>query len=68
MVEDAAFVWIVHRTPLNLWKPYVKGVPMEPGKVNTNPGLSWPGFAMISTHPTEIYMNIDAVKGIPTVP
>ena len=68
MVEDAAFVWIVHRTPLNLWKPYVKGVPMEPGKVNRNPGLSWPGFAMISTHPTEIYMNIDAVKGIPTVP
>jgi hypothetical protein len=61
-------VWIVHRTPLNLWKPYIKGVPMQPGKVNTNPGMSWPGFAMISTHPTEIYIGAEGAEFRKSIP
>lgn len=43
MVEECAFVFCIHRTPVNLWKPYVKGAPMAPGKVNTNRGVAWPG-------------------------
>jgi ABC-type oligopeptide transport system substrate-binding subunit len=42
MTESFAFVWIVHRTPVNLWKPYLKGEGFQPGKVNTNPGWAWP--------------------------
>ncbi len=68
LVEDAAFIFIVHRTPLNLWKPYIKGTPMLPGKVNTNPGLSWPGFAMISTHPTELYIGAEAAQFRTNIP
>jgi peptide/nickel transport system substrate-binding protein/oligopeptide transport system substrate-binding protein len=45
MTESAAFVWLVTRTPLNLYKPYIKGPAMAPGKVNTNPGVAWPGLS-----------------------
>ena len=53
MTESAAFVWAVHRTPLNLWKPYIKGSVMAPGKVNTNPGVPWPGMQTMIWRPQE---------------
>jgi ABC-type oligopeptide transport system substrate-binding subunit len=45
MTESCAFIWITTRTPLNLWKPYLKGPGFLPGKVNTNPGWAWPANA-----------------------
>jgi peptide/nickel transport system substrate-binding protein/oligopeptide transport system substrate-binding protein len=45
MTESCAFIWITTRTPLNLWKPYLKGPGFLPGKVNTNPGWAWPSGA-----------------------
>lgn len=48
MVESAAFLWIVHRTELRLWKPYVKGEQMAPGQTNTNPGVAWPGVSTMN--------------------
>jgi peptide/nickel transport system substrate-binding protein/oligopeptide transport system substrate-binding protein len=62
MVEDAAFIWAVHRTNVALYKPYVKGSFMEPGKVNTAIGITWPGFSMISTAPETIYISKDVEK------
>jgi len=44
MTESCAFIWMVTRTPLNMWKPYLKGSAFQPGKVNTNPGVAWPGM------------------------
>jgi ABC-type transport system substrate-binding protein len=60
MVESGAFVWAVHRTPLNLFKPYVKGSVMLPGKVNTNPGYAWPGFSSMCLNAAEVYIGKEA--------
>jgi peptide/nickel transport system substrate-binding protein/oligopeptide transport system substrate-binding protein len=64
MVEDAAFVWAVHRTPLNLWKPYLKGASFAPGKVNTNPGFAWPGLSSMNGAISEVYIgnNVDEYR------
>ncbi len=45
LTESFAFIWMVTRTPLNLWKPYLKGPGFLPGKVNKNPGWAWPANA-----------------------
>ncbi len=68
MVEDCAFIWAIHRTAVNLYKPYIKGEFMQPGKVNTAYGFTWPGFSMISTAPETVYIGkeiLDAKRPIP---
>lgn len=55
MVEECAFIWCIHRTPVNLWKPYIKGVPMEPGKININRGVARPNISAINGSASEIY-------------
>ncbi len=68
MVEECAFIWCVHRTPVNLWKPYVKGAPLEPGKINTNRGVAWPGVGAMNGAASEIYIGnnvLDYRKSIP---
>ncbi len=56
LTEDAGFIWIVHRTPLNLWKPYIKGEGMAPGQVNTNPGFAWPGASNMNGNSSTMYI------------
>ncbi|MCX6016970.1 MAG: peptide ABC transporter substrate-binding protein [Chloroflexi bacterium] len=68
MVEDAAFIWAVHRTNVALYKPYLKGSFMEPGKVNTAVGITWPGFSMISTAPETIYIGKEVETLRPSIP
>jgi ABC-type transport system substrate-binding protein len=62
LTEDAAFVWAVHRTPLNLYKPYVKGEQMLPGKVNTNPGVAWPGVGAMNGASSSTYIGKEALE------
>ncbi len=62
LTESCAFVWAVHRTPLNLFKPYVKGSVMLPGRVNTNPGWAWPGFTSMSLAPVEVYIGKEVAQ------
>ncbi len=60
MTESFAFIWIVHRTPVNLWKPYLKGPGMLPGAINTNPGFAWPGLlAAFTENPSTTYIGKD---------
>jgi hypothetical protein len=61
-------VWAVHRTPLNLFKPYIKGSVMAPSKINTNPGWAWPGFTSMSINSHEIYIGKEAVEMRPNLP
>jgi peptide/nickel transport system substrate-binding protein/oligopeptide transport system substrate-binding protein len=57
MTESFAFIWIVHRTPVNLWKPYLKSPGALPGKINTNPGYAWPGLlAAFTENPITTYI------------
>jgi peptide/nickel transport system substrate-binding protein/oligopeptide transport system substrate-binding protein len=56
MVESFAFVWIYHRTPVNLWKPYLKGPGFLPGKINTNPGWAWPANAGFTPYFETMYI------------
>jgi ABC-type transport system substrate-binding protein len=61
LTESAAFPWVVHRTALNLWKPYVKGEQMLPGKVNTNPGVAWPGISTMNGASSSTYIGKEVV-------
>ena len=68
MVESDAFIFSVHRTPLNLFKPYIRGSMMAPGKTNTNPGFSWPNISAMNGASSDIYIGnnvLDFRKSIP---
>ncbi len=62
LTESCAFVWCVHRTPLNLFKPYVKGSVMLPSRINTNPGWAWPGFTSMTLTPAEVYIGKEVAQ------
>ena len=67
-VESCAFIFSVHRTPLNLWKPYIRGTQMAPGKINTNPGFAWPGVSSFNGGSSDIYIGnnvLDFRKNLP---
>ena len=69
MVEECAFIWCIHRTPVNLWKPYIKGVPMEPGKINTNRGIAWPGPTnAMNGAASEIYIGNNVLEYRKSIP
>ncbi|MFN4294188.1 MAG: peptide ABC transporter substrate-binding protein [Thermoflexales bacterium] len=68
MVEECAFIWCIHRTPVNLWKPYIKGVPMEPGKVNTNRGVAWPNIGAMNGSASEIYIANNVLEYRKSIP
>lgn len=56
LVEDAPAVFIAFRTVPKLLKPYVKGQSLQPGKLNTVPGLSWPDYSVLANHVQEMYI------------
>jgi ABC-type transport system substrate-binding protein len=69
MVEECAFIWCIHRTPVNLWKPYIKGAPMEPGKINTNRGIAWPGPTnAMNGAASEIYIGNNVLEYRKSIP
>jgi len=68
LVEECAFVWCLHRTPVNLWKPYIKGAPMEPGKINTNRGVAWPGVSTFNGAASEIYIGNNVLEYRKSIP
>lgn len=69
MVEECAFIWCIHRTPVNLWKPYIKGAPMEPGKINTNRGVAWPGPTnAMNGASSEIYIGNNVLEYRKSIP
>jgi len=56
LTESCAFIWITHRTPVNLWKPYLKGPGFQPGKINTNPGWAWPANEGFTPYLSSMYI------------
>ncbi|MCS7055472.1 MAG: peptide ABC transporter substrate-binding protein [Thermoflexales bacterium] len=68
MVEECAFIFCIHRTPVNLWKPYIKGAPMEPGKVNLNRGVAWPGVSAMNGAASEIYIANNVLEFRKSIP
>jgi peptide/nickel transport system substrate-binding protein/oligopeptide transport system substrate-binding protein len=56
LVEDVPAVFIAFRTVPKLLKPYVKGQSLQPGKLNTVPGLSWPDYSVLANHVQEMYI------------
>lgn len=68
MVEECAFIFCIHRTPVNLWKPYIKGAPMEPGKINTNRGVAWPGVGAMNGAASEIYIANNVLEYRKSIP
>ncbi len=68
MVEECAFIWCIHRTPVNLWKPYIKGAPMEPGKININRGVAWPNIGAMNGSASEIYIANNVLEYRKSIP
>ncbi len=68
LTESCAFVWIYHRTPVNLWKPYLKGPGFLPGKVNTNPGWAWPANAGFTPYFSSMYITSEVAAAKRTIP
>lgn len=68
MVEECAFIWCIHRTPVNLWKPYIKGAPMEPGKINVNRGVAWPNIGAMNGSASEIYIANNVLEYRKSIP
>jgi ABC-type transport system substrate-binding protein len=59
LVEDVPAVFVYHGTIAQLIKPWVKGEFIAPDK-NGITSLHWPGFAGMSTVPSEMYIGSDA--------
>jgi peptide/nickel transport system substrate-binding protein/oligopeptide transport system substrate-binding protein len=68
MTESFAFLWIYHRTPVNLWKSYLKGDGFQPGKVNTNPGWAWPANSAFTPYFSTTYIGSDVANAKRTIP
>ena len=68
LVTDAPAVFIVVRTVPKMLKPYVSGKSLQPGKVNTSYGMSWPDFGSLAIHLQEMYINKDVTKFRPNPP
>ena len=56
LVEDVPAVFIAFRTIPKLLKPYMAGKSLQPGKLNTIPGMSWPDFSTLVNHIQEMYV------------
>ena len=69
MTESFAFVWIYHRTPVNMWKSYLKGPGLLAGKTNTNPGWAWgSNSTMSSPYYSTLYISADVAKVTRSIP
>ena len=69
MTESFAFIWIYHRTPVNMWKSYLKGPGFLAGKTNTNPGWAWgSGSTMSSPYYSQMYISADVAKVTRSIP
>lgn len=62
LVEDVPGVFVYHETPVQLIKPWVKGVFLEPDASGIT-SLHWPGYSAGSTVPAELYIGADAPAG-----
>jgi peptide/nickel transport system substrate-binding protein/oligopeptide transport system substrate-binding protein len=61
LVSDVPGVFVFHETPLQLFKPYVKGEALEPDKLG-NKSLHWPGYTTATLAPNGFYMTKDVSK------
>lgn len=61
LVTDVPGVFVYHETPLQLFKPWVKGEALEPDKLG-NKSLHWPGYSTTTTAPNGLYMTKDVSK------
>ncbi len=55
LVEDVGSIFIVHRTPGDLYKPYAKGTELEPDQ-NGKAAIHWPGLSAYSILPSSLYI------------
>lgn len=68
LVEEAPAIWSHHETNINLWRPYLAGESMEPGKINKARGVAFPGFSGLSTAPQTLYITQDVANYRQTPP
>lgn len=68
LVEEVPAVWSHHETNINLWRPYLAGESMEPGKINTARGVAFPGFSGLSTAPQTLYITQEVTQYRPKPP
>jgi ABC-type transport system substrate-binding protein len=68
LTESFSTVWCSHRTPVNLWKPYLKGDGFKAGKINTNPGWAWPGNTGPSIYYSNFYIGSEVTKVTRNIP
>ena len=61
LVTDVPGVFIYHETPIQLFKPYVKGDALLPDKFG-NKSLHWPGYTTATLAPNGFYMTKDVSK------
>ena len=68
LTESFSAIWCSHRTPVNLWKSYLKGEGFKAGKVNTNPGWAWPGNTGPSIYYSNFYIGSEVTKVTRNIP
>ncbi len=67
LVSDVGSVFIYHRTPGDLYRPYLKGTELEPDQ-NGKAAIHWPGFTSFSTLPSSMYVSKDVTNYRKSVP
>jgi ABC-type transport system substrate-binding protein len=55
LVDDVGGIFLIHRTPGNIYRPYVKGSELEPDKTGVA-AWHWPAPEDISTLPLTLYI------------
>jgi peptide/nickel transport system substrate-binding protein/oligopeptide transport system substrate-binding protein len=68
LTESCSAVFCSHRTPVNMWKPYLKGEGFLPGKVNTNAGWAWPANSGPSIYYSNFYIGAEVSKATRNIP
>src|SRR5688500_1319591 len=67
LVEDVGSVFIYHRTPGDLYRPYLKGTELEPDD-NGFAAIHWPGLSAYSILPGSLYIGKEVSNYRTSVP
>ena len=67
LVEDVGSIFLYHRTPGDLYRPYLKGTELEPDE-NGKAAIHWPGLSAYSLLPASLYIGQEVSNYRTSVP
>lgn len=67
LVEDVGGIFLYHRTPGDLYRPYLKGTELEPD-ANGKAAIHWPGLSAYSLLPSSLYIGKEVTNYRKSVP